>query len=122
MRTRRFHIALAVDDLATTIVDYSERLGMPPVTVVQGKYALWRTPEINLSVNADTPAGPRLRHVGFEEVGPVPRGSATGGSEPERAPLAPRETDLNGVMWESFTTAQQDREIVRTYGNPSPRA
>jgi hypothetical protein len=43
---------LAVDDLDATIRDYSERLGADPVAVVPGKYALWRTAEVNLSVTA----------------------------------------------------------------------
>jgi hypothetical protein len=71
-RRRRFHLALAVDDLDATIADYTVRLGEAPAVVVDGRYAVWRTPEINLSVSVPE-AGPgsaaaqRIRHVGFED-------------------------------------------------------
>jgi catechol 2,3-dioxygenase-like lactoylglutathione lyase family enzyme len=98
---RRIHIALAVDDLEATIADYSARLGSPPVAVVAGKYALWRTLEVNLSVNADSDSAERLRHLGFEDDDAIEMTS---------------EHDVNGVMWERFDATWQDEGLVRVYG------
>ncbi|HUZ19523.1 MAG TPA: hypothetical protein VMU75_03000 [Acidimicrobiales bacterium] len=100
---RRVHVALAVDDLEATIRGYTERLGADPVAVVAGRYALWRTAEVNLSVNSDVGASERLRHLGFEDDEVVARAEST---------------DVNGVMWESFNAAWQDEGIVRVYGAP----
>lgn len=101
---RRLHVALAVDDLDATIRDYRERLGADPVAVVPGKYALWRTPEVNLSVNCDAGTEQRLRHLGFEDD------AATAKSET---------VDVNGIMWETFDGAWQDAGIVEVYGPPA---
>ena len=100
---RRLHVALAVDDLEATIRDYSQRLGAEPVTVVAGTYALWRTPEVNLSFNCDIDTGERLRHLGFEDDDVVTKSEST---------------DVNGLMWESFSPRWQDEGIVRLYGTP----
>lgn len=100
---RRFHVALAVADLDSTIEDYTRRLGAAPVAVVPGKYALWRTPEINLSVNSDTSLAQRLRHVGFED---------------DEVTEKEQGTDVNGLLWEAFNATDQDAEIVRVYGRP----
>jgi catechol 2,3-dioxygenase-like lactoylglutathione lyase family enzyme len=97
---RRLHIALAVDDFDATIHDYSQRLGADPVVVV-GKYALWRTPEVNLSVNCDVAAGDRLRHLGFED---------------DAVNTKSESTDVNGLLWESFSPRWQDEGIMRVYG------
>ncbi len=98
---KRIHVALA-DDLDATIADYTERLGAPPVAVVTGKYALWRTAEVNLSVNADmaTTTG-RLRHLGLED---------------DEVATKSETTDVNGIMWESFSPACQDEGIATVYG------
>lgn len=103
---RRIHVALAVDDLDATVADYTARLGAPPVAVVPGAYALWRTGEVNLSVNADTRADGRLRHLGFEDD------TATGQRE---------DHDVNGILWETFSPQWQDEGVVRVYGQPRPR-
>lgn len=102
---RRIHIALAVDDLAATVADYTARLGAEPVAVVAGTYALWRTDEVNLSVNADAPTDQRLRHLGFEDD------AVTDQAE---------DHDVNGILWESFHPDWQDEGIVRVYGPPLP--
>jgi catechol 2,3-dioxygenase-like lactoylglutathione lyase family enzyme len=98
---RRIHVALAVDDLNATIRDYTERLGAAPIVVVPGKYALWRTPEVNLSVNSDRTQTERLRHIGFED---------------DQVTETTRSTDVNGLMWETFNPDQQDHEIAEVYG------
>jgi hypothetical protein len=110
---RRFHLALAVDDLDATIADYTIRLGEAPAVVVDGRYAVWRTPEVNLSVSVSVPdagpgpgsaAGQRLRHVGFED---------------DDAVTGPRTVDVNGLEWEAFSLVHQDAEIARVYGSPT---
>jgi catechol 2,3-dioxygenase-like lactoylglutathione lyase family enzyme len=101
---RRIHIALAVDDLEDSIVDYAERLGARPVAVVPGKYALWRTPEVNLSINCDVDATQRLRHLGFEDDDVATKSESS---------------DVNGLLWEAFNAALQDQAITQAYGEPS---
>ncbi len=98
--TRRFHIALAVDDVDSVVRDYTERLGAPPVQQVPDTYALWRTPEINLSISKGE-GGVRLRHVGFEDDG---------------APEKTTATDCTGLVWERFAPDHQDAEIEKVYG------
>jgi catechol 2,3-dioxygenase-like lactoylglutathione lyase family enzyme len=100
---RRIHIALAVADLEVSIDDYSGRLGAPPVAVVPGKYALWRTPEVNLSINCVADAAQPLRHLGFEDDAVVKKSA---------------QSDANGLLWESFNSTLQDEEIIRAYGAP----
>ena len=48
---KRFHIALAVGDLDSSIDDYSTRLGQRPTVIVSSKYAMWRTDTLNFSIN-----------------------------------------------------------------------
>jgi catechol 2,3-dioxygenase-like lactoylglutathione lyase family enzyme len=100
---RRLHVALAVDDLVATVRDYSERLGAEPIAVVPGRYALWRTPEVNLSVNSDVATGERLRHLGFEDDAVTTKSEST---------------DVNGLLWESFSPRWQNEGIIRVYGPP----
>jgi len=101
---RRIHVALAVDDLDETIADYTDRLGAPPIAVVADIYALWRTDEVNLSVNADVSGSERLRHLGFED---------------DQAATKSESTDVNGITWEAFSPAWQDQGIVAVYGPTS---
>lgn len=98
---KRIHVALAVDDLDTTIADYTERLGASPITVVTGKYALWRTTEVNLSVNSGVATTGRLRHLGFED---------------DEVATKSETTDVNGIRWEAFSPASQDEAIGTVYG------
>ncbi len=100
---RRIHIALAVDSLEESIADYTGRLGAEPLAVVPGRYALWRTPEVNLSINADTPNEQRLRHLGFEDD-----------SVGERT----EDRDVNGIAWETFNPTWQSEGVLRVYGPP----
>jgi catechol 2,3-dioxygenase-like lactoylglutathione lyase family enzyme len=100
---RRFHLALGVADLAASIADYSDRLGMEPECVVPGEYALWRTEGLNFSIRvvAAGEAG-QLRHLGWEE--------------PE-AEAMETSVDVNGIPWESFSCAVQRHEIEALWGN-----
>ncbi len=94
---KRFHISISVDDFAASIADYSERLGTSPSIVKDNRYALWRTDTLNFSISQkpDQPAG-LVRHIGFEDD------DATGFSE---------STDVNGIIWETFSKETQAAEI-----------
>jgi catechol 2,3-dioxygenase-like lactoylglutathione lyase family enzyme len=98
---RRFHIALAVADLNESIADYSKRLGHSPTAVVQGKYAMWRTEQLNFSISQLPERAGQLRHLGFEDE------AAAGFAE---------ERDVNGVVWELFSPSGQDEKILEMYG------
>jgi len=98
---RRFHIALAVADLAASIEDYRHRLGVAPTAVVPGKYALFRTEQLNFSINEMPARAGQLRHLGFEDD------AARGFSS---------DHDVNGIEWELFSPADQDAKIPEVYG------
>lgn len=100
---KRFHIALAVRRLEDSIADYTRRLGQAPQAVVPGKYAMWRTELLNFSINEMPDRAGQLRHIGFEDDGVVGYTSST---------------DVNGLLWESFSPSDQDDRIVETYGVP----
>lgn len=100
---RRFHIALAVQDLDASIEDYSRRLSQKPNAVVPGKYAMWRTDLLNFSINEMPEHAGQLRHVGFEDDG-----AAAFSSTP----------DVNGIEWELFSKKDQNDRIVGKYGVP----
>ena len=59
---KRFHIALAVGDLNSSIKDYSTRLEQQPTVVVSDKYAMWRTDTLNFSINQIPDRAGQLRH------------------------------------------------------------
>ncbi len=98
---KRFHIALAVENLDSSIEDYSLRLGQNPTVVVSGKYAMWRTDTLNFSINQIPDRAGQLRHVGFEDE------SIQGFSS---------DYDTNGLEWELFSPQAQDQKIVEIYG------
>jgi catechol 2,3-dioxygenase-like lactoylglutathione lyase family enzyme len=100
---KRFHIAIAVRDLAESIADYSARFQQEPAAVVAGKYAMWRTDLLNFSINQMPEKAGQLRHVGFEDD------AVTGYSST---------IDANGIEWESFSQKEQDERIVAAYGIP----
>lgn len=94
---RKLHIAISTEKIEETIEDYSVRLGVPPCSSVPGKYALWRTESLNISVRQDSACTPgSLRHLGWEDS------TATEFSQ---------ETDVNGIVWERFTAQHQADEI-----------
>ena len=98
---KRFHIALAVVNLDSSIADYSLRLGQNPTVVVSDKYAMWRTDTLNFSINQIPDRAGQLRHVGFEDE------SVQGFSS---------NYDTNGLEWELFSPEAQDQRIVEIYG------
>jgi len=100
---KRFHIALAVNDLEASIADYDLRLGQSADVIVPGQYAMWRTDLLNFSINQQPGCGGQLRHVGFEDDG------AQGFTS---------ETDVNGLAWELFSAVEQDLRIRQMHGEP----
>ena len=98
---KRFHIALAVENLDSAIADYSLRLEQNPTVVVSDKYAMWRTDTLNFSINQIPDRAGQLRHVGFEDE------SVQGFSS---------DYDTNGLEWELFSPQAQDQKIVEIYG------
>ena len=93
---RRFHIAFAVADIAGSVKDYTTRLGYDPVLVVEGEYALWRTPTLNLSIRKTSQGIGTIRHLGWED---------------DQAPTFVTDIDSNGIFWEYFTAKHQAQEI-----------
>ncbi|MEO8810129.1 MAG: hypothetical protein ABI386_07785 [Rhodanobacter sp.] len=104
---KRFHIALAVADLDASINDYSARLGQAPQAVVPGTYAMWRTEQLNFSINQQPEHAGQLRHVGFED---------------DDVHGFTCDADVNGIAWESFSTLAQELRIISTYGIPTHEA
>jgi len=100
---RRFHIALAVANLADSVRDYSARLGVEPTAVVAGKYAMWRTAQLNFSINQIPERAGQLRHLGLEDSAAADFSS---------------DHDVNGIEWELFSPKAQDDKIVEVYGVP----
>jgi catechol 2,3-dioxygenase-like lactoylglutathione lyase family enzyme len=99
---RRFHLALGVADLAASIADYSARLGIEPHCVVPGLYALWRTDALNVSIRVVSAAEVgQLRHLGWEDP---------------QATAMQTALDVNGILWEHFSSEAQRQEIERLWG------
>ncbi len=92
----RLHIALSVESIARSVDDYSRRLGQKPSVVVPGEYALWRTEALNFSIRKVDKGAGELRHLGWEDAA---------------AGEFSKETDVNAIVWERFTEAQQLAEI-----------
>ncbi|BAW95302.1 hypothetical protein NIES970_02050 [[Synechococcus] sp. NIES-970] len=94
---KKFHLAIATNNLTATIQDYSQRLGADPCIVIENEYALWRTETLNISIRHDSncPTG-TVRHVGWED--------------PTASEFS-QETDVNGLIWERFSAADQATEI-----------
>ncbi|MGJ3254522.1 MAG: hypothetical protein ACFE0J_25820 [Elainellaceae cyanobacterium] len=93
----RIHIAISTRDIATSVQDYSARLGIQPCVMIPGEYALWRTESLNVSVRQDSTCKPgQLRHLGWED---------------EAAETFTTDTDCNGILWERFAAHHQAAEI-----------
>ena len=97
----KLHLSLATEDVASSVVDYSARLGYQPVLIVQGEYALWRTPTLNFSVQTDeSRAAGTLRHLGWED---------------DEAQEFAKEDDVNGIEWERFSAHSQAGKIIERW-------
>lgn len=90
------HLALAVSNIELSVADYSARLGVVPVSVVSGEYALWRTEKLNLSIRKTNEPSGTMRHLGWED---------------SEATEFSTETDCNGIVWENFAASHQAQEI-----------
>jgi catechol 2,3-dioxygenase-like lactoylglutathione lyase family enzyme len=95
-----FHLALSVSDLEASVKDYSRRLGAQPTLVIPNQYALWRTNSINLSIRVTKETPQTLRHLGWED---------------SEATEFSMDTDVNGILWERFSSIHQDEEIEQIW-------
>jgi len=94
---KKLHIAIATNDIASTVQDYTQRLDSAPCVVVPNEYALWRTHTLNFSVRQDSTCKPgELRHLGWEDPA---------------ATCFTAESDVNGILWENFAVEHQVQEI-----------
>lgn len=101
---KRFHIALAVDDVHASIPEYTQRLGTEPEVVIPGEYALWRTTQINFSIRRAPGAAGAVRHLGWED---------------SCAPTLSVDHDINGLIWEVFSWNDQRQEIEAIWPSES---
>lgn len=99
---RTLHLALAVSNVEQSVADYSARLGVLPVSVVPGEYALWRTATLNLSIRKTSEPSGTMRHLGWEDT---------------EATEFSTETDCNGITWENFSASHQAQEINEIWPN-----
>ena len=97
---RRFHLALAVADVHASVQEYTRRLGAEPEVVVPGEYALWRIPELNLSIRRLPGTQSCVRHLGWEDP---------------HADTLSVDHDINGLVWERFSPVDQQREIAANW-------
>ena len=98
---KKFHLALSVAEIEQSIIEYSKRLGGPPTVIIPNEYALWRTDTLNFSIRRSGEGVGMLRHLGWED---------------SQALRFETEKDVNGVLWERFTSEQQAQEIEETWG------
>lgn len=94
---KKIHIAILTNKIDETVADYNARLGEDPCLHIIGKYALWRTEFINISIryNDDCKSG-SIGHLGWED---------------STTKEFSQDTDVNGIIWEKFTAIQQAHEI-----------
>ncbi|HEU0277717.1 MAG TPA: hypothetical protein VFQ95_07855 [Rhodanobacteraceae bacterium] len=100
---KRFHVSLSVANVGDSIPEYTRRLGRPPHTLVHGTYAMWRTDQLNFSVVQDAEHAGQIRNLGFEDDA-----AADYESDP----------DVNGIVWERFSSLTQDLKITLRFGVP----
>ena len=99
---RVLHLALAVSNIEQSVADYSARLGVLPVVVVPGEYALWRAETLNLSIRKTSEPSGTMRHLGWEDT---------------EATEFSTEADCNGIIWEKFAASHQAQEINEIWLN-----
>ena len=98
---KKFHLALGVKDIRRSVKDYSKRLGCSPEVVIPGVYALWRTQKLNFSIRKVSGSEGVLRHLGWEEPS---------------VKKFTKKMDVNGIIWESFSSVLQRQEIHEIWG------
>ncbi len=98
---KKLHLAIATNDIAASVQDYTARLGCKPCVVIENQYALWRTETLNVSVRQDSSCKPgELRHLGWEDAEAMEFTSSK---------------DVNSIVWEQFSAEQQAEEIERAW-------
>lgn len=118
---KRFHVHVAVDDLAANIRFYSAMFGMPP-TVAKPDYAKWMVedPRINFAIS-QRGARPGVDHLGFqvdsgEELQTLRQQVADAEiaalDQPQATCCYARSdkywtTDPQGIAWETYHTLAQ---------------
>lgn len=100
MVMHKLHLALSVRNLEKSIIEYNQRLGCRPIALKKGRYALWRTDILNLSITQSFDDAGNLRHLGFEDPDVLKIFS---------------EKDIDGFEWEYFSAEQQRQEILKYY-------
>lgn len=115
---KRFHVHVAVDDLAASIRFYSAVFGMPP-TVEKGDYAKWmlEDPRVNFAISSRG-LKPGLDHLGIQVDSDAELTALR--TEVAKAEIAALDqpgaaccyatsnkywtTDPQGIAWETFRT------------------
>jgi hypothetical protein len=94
---KKLHLAISTNNIKESINDYTRRLSVEPCSYVENEYALWRTESLNVSIRQDAscPSG-SLRHLGWED---------------SDVNEFTQDTDINGIVWESFNAQNQADEI-----------
>ena len=94
---KKFHLALNVLNIESSVREYSVRLLQEPDLVIPDEYALWRTDTLNISIRKIAgKANGTLRHLGWENPESEKFQAEQGG---------------NGILWEEFSADQQAQEI-----------
>ncbi len=94
---KKLHLAISTNNIEETVKDYSKRLSAEPCLCVANEYALWRTDSLNISIRRDSEnASGSLRHLGWED---------------STVDEFTQDTDINGIVWESFNAQNQADEI-----------
>src|ERR1051325_3719801 len=91
---KRFHVNLAVDDLAQSVRFYSTLFATEP-TVLKPDYAKWmlEDPRVNFSISTASGRRPGISHLGIQAE-----------DQGELAEIYGRLADAQGVEWETFYT------------------
>ena len=97
---RRLHISIAVSNIEASVADYTQRFGTAPVVVVMNEYALWRMPNLNLSIRKSDEGIGIIRHLGWED---------------DDAKEFTTDIDINGIFWETFSAQMQAQEIRQVW-------
>ncbi len=100
---KKLHLAISTNNIQETIKDYTKRLAAAPCLSVKDEYALWRTESLNISIRQDSecPTG-SLRHLGWED---------------SSVDEFTHDTDVNGIIWESFNAQNQADEINQIWSS-----
>jgi hypothetical protein len=94
---KKLHIAISTNNIKETIKDYTKRLSAEPCLCIDNEYALWRTESLNVSIRQDPESATgSLRHLGWED---------------SNVNEFTQDTDVNGIVWESFSAKNQADEI-----------